>query len=51
MPEGAIAEPAITAKIAVTISVNGKPYAREIEAREAADSRRLETAPVGLRVG
>jgi carbon-monoxide dehydrogenase small subunit len=33
MPEGAIAEAAIAAKVAVKITVNGKPYAREIEAR------------------
>jgi carbon-monoxide dehydrogenase small subunit len=33
MPEGAIAEAAIGAKIAAKITVNGKPYAREIEAR------------------
>src|SRR5580700_1610463 len=33
MPEGAIAEAAIAAKIAVEITVNAKLYAREIEAR------------------
>ncbi|MGA9355889.1 MAG: (2Fe-2S)-binding protein [Terriglobales bacterium] len=33
MPEGAITEAGIAAKIAVKILVNGKPYVREIEAR------------------
>jgi carbon-monoxide dehydrogenase small subunit len=33
MLEGATAELAITTKVAVRITVNGKPYAREIEAR------------------
>lgn len=33
MPESATAEVAITTKVAVRITVNGKPYAREIEAR------------------